>query len=546
MGESGSGSAWSVAFRQWRGERPYQEDDFGIVGGNFGGEEAVPELLMVLADGMGGEVGGATASRSVVRTFLGRFGETEGAATARLNECLDAANRFLYDQVSDNPELDGMGSTVVAAVYDGRSVAWLSVGDSPMWLYTEGRLTRLNADHSMAPVLDRMVGIGELSREEALSDGTRHMLRSAVTGLDVDLVDCARRPCRLEQGDCLLVASDGIETLAEEEIERCLRATNGDAEASADALFSAVQSAGRSNQDNVTFLLLAGRDHTTPRPESDRTVSALVPVPALPAPKLKSKSPIFPRRGVAVLLVAAGLVLGVGLLSWGPGDPSAPEPTPAPSPEPAAVVREPVADDSQAPPATAGAVEETTAAETAEPAARSPIQNPETVDTPTPDAPGPSPAASAESTTETQPAASAESTTETQPAAPAERKGPISEETPDTAVIESAEPEAHSGQPVREFPGPTARDVPPAPVDSAAEPQYAVPAEAGAAEAADTPESSVAGPPGPPQPAGHSEPRVSEASGAAARDATTPPATSTNGPTKPTEPIKPAERQTVQ
>ena len=297
MSESAPGGAWSVAFRQWRGERPYQEDDFGIVGGTFGGDGTPPELLMVLADGMGGEVGGARASRSVVRTFLGRFGEIEGPTDARLNECLDEANRGLHDQVAFDPDLDGMGSTVVAAVYDGRNVSWLSVGDSPMWLFAEGRLTRLNADHSMAPVLDGMVERGEMSRQEALTDGTRHMLRSAVTGLEVDYVDCDRHPCRLGQGDYLLVASDGIETLTEEDIEHCLDTTDGNAEAAADALYSAVQAADRPNQDNVTFLLLAGREHGAHPAGSERTMPALVP-PSAPVTRTRAPStPLIPRGG---------------------------------------------------------------------------------------------------------------------------------------------------------------------------------------------------------------------------------------------------------
>lgn len=251
-------SPWSLAFRQWQGARRYQEDGFGTLPDDTAGEGRVPALLMVVADGMGGEVGGAAASRCVVQAFLRRFGEAEGAAGARLDACLDAASRNLRARVRADPRLDGMGSTVIAAVYDGWSLSWLSVGDSPMWLFAGGALTRLNADHSMAPVLDRLAGVGELSREEALSDRRRHMLRSAVTGPAPDLVERARCPCRLGPGDCLLLASDGLQTLSEARIAGLLDAARGGAEAAADALMSAVRAAGRPNQDNVTFLLLAG------------------------------------------------------------------------------------------------------------------------------------------------------------------------------------------------------------------------------------------------------------------------------------------------
>lgn len=311
MTEPEAMSRWPVACRQWQGARPYQEDDyeFRVLAGEPGGEGGAPALLMVLADGMGGEVGGATASHSVVQAFIHHFPETRGAIGARLNECLDAANHGLHAEITADPRLDGMGCTVVAAFYDGRSLAWLSVGDSPMWLFTGGRLTRLNADHSMAPVLDRLAEIGELSPEEARGDRKRNMLRSAVMGRKVEFVDCAHRSCRLGPGDYLLLASDGLQTVADHDLERWLHVTNGGVEAAADALLSAVQAAAAPGQDNVTFLLLAGA--TEPAPA--RTTLGPVP-PALgsvPAPDTGRSKPLL-RWGAA----ASGLATALGLAFW--------------------------------------------------------------------------------------------------------------------------------------------------------------------------------------------------------------------------------------
>ena len=262
MNEPASPSSWSVEPGQWQGARSYQEDDYGYEQVEFGTAGETPAMLMVLADGMGGEAGGAIASRCVVEAFMHRIRETKVDTETWLDACLDAANWEVRARADADPGLEGMGSTVVAAVYDGRSVSWLSVGDSPMWLFTGGRLVRLNADHSMAPVLDRMAEVGEFTREEALSDGTRHMLRSAVTGSELDLIDRDHRPCRLGEGDYLLLASDGIETLSQEEIELCLESAHGGVKATADALLSA-KAAARPHQDNVTFLLLAGEGQGT-------------------------------------------------------------------------------------------------------------------------------------------------------------------------------------------------------------------------------------------------------------------------------------------
>lgn len=247
---------WPLAGRQWQGARAYQEDSFAALDVDMadGGAAA---LLMILADGMGGAAGGAVASRAVVEVFAREFPALSGTPDTRFRTCLEAATADLRAREIADPRLNGMGTTVVAALYDGRSLDWLSVGDSPMWLYASGALERLNADHSMAPFLERLVQAGEMSPEAARMDRRRHMLRSVVVSSPPDLVDSGSRDCRLQPGDCLLIASDGIETLAEAEIARELRAADGSADAAADALDRAVRAAAGPGQDNVTFLLLS-------------------------------------------------------------------------------------------------------------------------------------------------------------------------------------------------------------------------------------------------------------------------------------------------
>ena len=333
MNEPASRSAWSVEPGQWQGARSYQEDHYGYEQVEFGTAGETPAVLMVLADGMGGEAGGSIASRCVVEAFMHRVRETEVDTETWLDACLDAANWEVRARADADPGLEGMGSTVVAAVYDGQSVSWLSVGDSPMWLVTGGRLVRLNADHSMAPVLDRMAEVGEITREEALSDGTRHMLRSAVTGSELDLIDCGHRPCCLGEGDYLLLASDGIETLSQEEIELCLESAHGGVKATADALLSAVKAAARPHQDNVTFLLLAGEGQAAHRTEWSDQPAAKVARPFWQ---------VAHRSVVVVLFLGVGLLLG-SLMWWGLDEP--PEAIPefgstAPSEPPAESISE--------------------------------------------------------------------------------------------------------------------------------------------------------------------------------------------------------------
>ena len=93
MNEPASPSSWSVEPGQWQGARSYQEDDYGYELVEFGTAGETPAMLMVLADGMGGEAGGATASRCVVEAFMHRVREAEVDTETWLEACLDAANR---------------------------------------------------------------------------------------------------------------------------------------------------------------------------------------------------------------------------------------------------------------------------------------------------------------------------------------------------------------------------------------------------------------------------------------------------------------------
>lgn len=244
---------------QITGDRDYQEDDYGLIEG--GGPGAADVLL--LADGMGGHVSGDTASRMVVKAFVESYNRTDGQIADRLRACLDAANDALADATSRSPELTGMGATVAVAVVSQRGLEWISVGDSPLWLFRDGRLRRLNADHSMAPVLANLVKVGRMTPKQAEMDSNRHALRSAVMGEEIHLIDVSSRPVALRKGDRVLLASDGLMTLKEKKIARILRETHdAPLDDTVGSLIEAVEAAGVPYQDNTTVLLYA--------PEADR------------------------------------------------------------------------------------------------------------------------------------------------------------------------------------------------------------------------------------------------------------------------------------
>lgn len=234
------------------GDRPYQEDWFAYQ--VFNSDSGKGEVLMVLADGMGGHAGGAEASYTAASCFLDHFGETQGDAAARLRECLDVANQAIESRVTEDISLANMGCTLVGCLVTGDDVYWVSVGDSPLWLLEDGGLVRLNEDHSMRPYLEALVEAGQMTEEELADDYRVHQLRSAVMGDELALVDQNKEPMHLSAGQKLILASDGLETISEAEIAKVCADHDNPSDA-VRALLNAVEEKRRTHQDNATALI---------------------------------------------------------------------------------------------------------------------------------------------------------------------------------------------------------------------------------------------------------------------------------------------------
>jgi PPM family protein phosphatase len=250
------------ASRTSKGARGYQEDAARVQAEPGGPDSTGPEqsgrcerLTAVLADGMGGHAGGALASSTACEVFLRAYATAAGDVPRRLSEALLLANEAIAACVDSNPALNGMGCTLVGVACEPSGIEWVSVGDSPMFLVREGEIFLLNEDHSLAPEIDKLAAAGKMSWEDAHADPRRHFLRSALTGTDMELVDRSR--LRLEAGDIVLIASDGIQTLGRPEILAVVQAhLGGGPDAIADALLAAVDAAGDLYQDNTTVVVV--------------------------------------------------------------------------------------------------------------------------------------------------------------------------------------------------------------------------------------------------------------------------------------------------
>lgn len=239
-----------------QGERSYQED--AVVADFSRGSEIG---VAVLADGMGGHAAGDVASKIVVTEVFSELMFQRGDATAfeksvitNLHDAAMAANACLRDHVETYPETRGMGATLVATVIINRHLYWISIGDSPLFLFRDGELSQLNEDHSMAPQIDFMVKSGLLNQDEAQCHPDRNTLTSVLFGEEIPRIDCPENPLELRTGDMLIVASDGLQFLSNDEIAAVLSATPQAYSAEiADNLLERLRQLNDPDLDNVSF-----------------------------------------------------------------------------------------------------------------------------------------------------------------------------------------------------------------------------------------------------------------------------------------------------
>ncbi|MBL9113869.1 MAG: serine/threonine-protein phosphatase [Verrucomicrobiaceae bacterium] len=242
------------AARQHRGRRENQEDYYSFADATSPEEEPLSKLLLVVGDGLGAHTGGSVASYLAVGAFIKAFHENELSGSWRLRVALEAANETIGMMSSRLPQVEQMmGTTLVGVIITPTTLQWISVGDSPLFLFREGKLIRLNADHSLAPMLDERVAKGEITPEEAAHHPDRHTLQSALLGVPMTLVDTVMDPVPLNKGDIIIAASDGIFTLSNKQLEDLLSfGKHTTADKIADAIIFSIRRINYDRQDNIT------------------------------------------------------------------------------------------------------------------------------------------------------------------------------------------------------------------------------------------------------------------------------------------------------
>ena len=168
--------------------------------------------LFVVADGMGGHQAGDYASKCTVEVMIKEIAKSEGEDIERvLVKAIKSANREIIKEASGDEHLKGMGTTVVAATVKEQMLYFANVGDSRLYLINQG-IQQLSKDHSL---VEEMVRLGGIKPEEAKHHPDKNIITRAIgakADVDVDFYEH-----RLKRGDIILMCTDGLSNMVEDE-----------------------------------------------------------------------------------------------------------------------------------------------------------------------------------------------------------------------------------------------------------------------------------------------------------------------------------------
>lgn len=204
--------------------------------------------LFILADGMGGHNAGDFASRYTVETIVKSVqAKEETAPVSILKTAINKANQAVIEKARTDIDLEGMGTTVVAATIDGREVCVANVGDSRLYVVGE-TLTQVTRDHSY---VQEMVRRGEIDANVARIHPDRNIITRAIGGdsrVDVDFFEV-----ELKEGERILLCSDGLTDMVDD--DEILEILN--TKTSAEGMECLIETANEyGGNDNITVIIV--------------------------------------------------------------------------------------------------------------------------------------------------------------------------------------------------------------------------------------------------------------------------------------------------
>ena len=217
----------------------------------FTSERVIGNLpnLFIVADGMGGHKAGDYASKYTVETICHCIERSlEKNPTLILQKAIEMANAHIRRKASEDSSLEGMGTTVVAATCLGRYLQVANVGDSRLYIVND-KIKQITRDHSL---VEEMVRMGGIDREEARNHPDKNIITRAIGASDTVEVDFFT--VELSPGDTVLMCSDGLTNMLEDEEIRMILSGQTDLSEKARKLIEAANAHG--GKDNIAVVLI--------------------------------------------------------------------------------------------------------------------------------------------------------------------------------------------------------------------------------------------------------------------------------------------------
>ncbi|MDZ5711606.1 Stp1/IreP family PP2C-type Ser/Thr phosphatase [Jeotgalibacillus haloalkalitolerans] len=234
-----------AVFKSDRGKiRKLNEDSGGIFKNHFA-------VLALVADGMGGHRAGDVASKMTVDLIESKWHELNselraGAAEDWLSQTIEEVNTELFQYAEKNPECNGMGTTLVAAICTEDFISIANIGDSRGYVINQSKVIQMTEDDSF---VNALVQSGEISKEDAEHHPKKNLLLKALG--TQGKADPSIKTIVPDHGTLILLCSDGLSNKVSEGEISALAENDLSLDQMADRLISLANDYG--GEDNITL-----------------------------------------------------------------------------------------------------------------------------------------------------------------------------------------------------------------------------------------------------------------------------------------------------
>lgn len=214
-------------------------------------EMAVGNLpnVFIVADGMGGHNAGDYASKYTVETIVKEIALSKDIDPIKIiKDAIGIANEHIRQKAEEDTRLYGMGTTLVVATYEENLLQVANVGDSRLYVVND-RITQITRDHSL---VEEMIRMGGIDRESAKKHPDKNIITRAIGASETVNVDFFT--VELQRGDIVLMCSDGLTNMLEDEEIRMILNGQRDIVEKAEELVKAANNNG--GKDNIAVVLI--------------------------------------------------------------------------------------------------------------------------------------------------------------------------------------------------------------------------------------------------------------------------------------------------